>query len=153
MSSTCATDGRRAVPCTGLSSSAQHRLRRLPRVHRRVPAAGEPLPVRPASQRRDRVPDDHFGEPVPHRVWDAAARRRRWSRHRHQSRREGIPTSPTFPLPASLPPTWGLMYRKQIRKVATMRYWSFVLDLWSRAALVRDDGRLRQFADRLEAFW
>ena len=83
------SDGRRAVPGAGVPGASQQRLRRLPRLHRRGAAAREPVPVRTSPERRDRVPDDHVRRPVPHRLRDAAARRRSRRRHGHQSRRKG----------------------------------------------------------------
>lgn len=55
------------VPC-----SSQHRLRRLPPVHRRRDARRVAVSVRAASQRRDWIPDDNFWEPLQNHIWDAA---------------------------------------------------------------------------------
>lgn len=64
--------GRRRLQLAQLSLLTQPPFTGLPRIHRREPAPREPLPVRPAPQRGDRLPDGHLGEAVPHCPGDAA---------------------------------------------------------------------------------
>lgn len=62
----------------------------LPRIRRQEPAPRKPLPVWPAPQCRDWLPDGHLGDAVPHCPGNAAQRNRVGSRrHRGISRGEG----------------------------------------------------------------
>lgn len=61
----------------------------LSRVHRWQPATREPLLVRPSPQRRNRVPDCHFGQAFSDSFGNAAQRIRCWRRLRCLPRRKG----------------------------------------------------------------
>ena len=88
-------------PCSRLPHPAQHGLQGLPHLHRRDAAAGEPLPVRAAPQRRDRLPDGHLRQPVPYRARDAAPGLGRRRRRRTDARGKGQPTLPFIAHPSA----------------------------------------------------
>ena len=79
--------GWRAVPRPGFPGAAQHGLRELPQLHRRDAAPREPRAVRPAPQRRDRVPDHAVRKPLQNRAGDAA--QGCWSGRRFRSQSGG----------------------------------------------------------------
>ena len=92
-SSSLLAAGWRAVPGPGLPGAAQYGLRELPQLHRRDAAPREPRAVRPAPQRRDRVPDHAVREPLQNRAGDAA--QGCWSGRRFRSQSGGKGEGPS----------------------------------------------------------
>lgn len=79
----------RTLLCSQFSDTTELRLQGLPVIHRHVSAPGKPAPVRSASERRDRLPDNDVGQSVSHRARDAASRLWNWIWTGNQSRRQG----------------------------------------------------------------